>query len=192
MVALRYRIYLTLLLVVLFTYTLEGPTVCFGQTANQQAPQEVKFSARFHIEKGKQRGFVIVRADIKKGCYIYGLKQTKPLLPSKLELTKIPQLKMSGKFKADKPAKVIDNDPIFKTRVEKHVGTVQFYVPIEIASGVDPAKIQPLVLFSGQVCSDEGYCAPINKQKITAKFAGFFERQAKGFPQSSAKRQKSR
>ena len=71
---------------------------------------------------------------------------------------------------------------MFKTRVEKHTGTVQFYAPIEIAAGVDPSKLKPTIQFSGQVCSDAGYCMPIDKRKVVAKFAGFFDRQAKGLP----------
>ena len=147
-----------------------------------QSDKPVKFSARFHIEKGKTKGFLIVRAEVKKGSYIYGMNQKKPLNPSLLAATKMTEIKSFGKFKADKPPKVTENDPLFNARVEKHYGTVQFFAPVELADGVDPSKLSPVIEFSGQACSDEGYCVQIEKEKIAAKFAGFFERQAKGLP----------
>ena len=74
--------------------------------ATAVAPQKkaentpVKLSARFHVEKGKTKGFLIVRAEIKKGSYIYGLSQKKPLIPTKMVATKTPEIKSFGAFKA--------------------------------------------------------------------------------------------
>ena len=89
--------------------------ICFGlvgssvsaQTAKKTAPassaavaqtksqsdKPVKLSARFHIEKGKIKGFLIVRAEVKNGSYIYGMNQKKPMSPSQLVSVKMNEIK---------------------------------------------------------------------------------------------------
>ncbi len=154
-------------------------TPCLAQPSplpSQNSP--INLTARFHIEKAKRTGFLIVKAVVPKGSHIYSLNQTAPLSPTRLALSEMSEMRATGKFKADKESQVIENDPIFETKVEQHSGTIQFYVPIEIASDVDPGRLKPVTIFSGQVCSDEGYCIPIQNQKVSAEFAGYFERQA--------------
>lgn len=138
----------------------------------------LKMSARYHIESGSTSGFLIVKIEIPKGSYIYGLTQTKPLLPSKLTLKQNSRIQVKA-FSPDQKPKVIENDPIFKTRLEKHMGTVQFFAPIQVTGANDLDKLKPTVLFSGQVCSEQGYCQTIKNQTISAKFEGFFQREAR-------------
>ena len=116
-------------------------------------------SARFHIESGKDTGFLIVKMVIPKGSHIYGLSQKKPLSPSKLTVKNSNRLVAAKKFKTDRKPKVIENDPIFKTRVEKHMGTVQFFVPIRVDTSTEMSSLKPEVVFSGQLCSDEGFAS---------------------------------
>ena len=139
-------------------------------------------SARFHVESGKETGFLIVKMVIPKGSHIYGLNQKKPLSPSKLSVKNTNQLVAAKKFKTDRKPKVIENDPIFQTRVEKHSGTVQFFVPIRVDASTDMKTLKPEVVFSGQICSDEGFCQLVNNKTVKAEFAGFFQRQAKKLP----------
>ena len=107
------------------------------------------------------------------------MTQTKPLMPSKLAIKPSKEFAIGKKFKSDKQPKVIEKDPLFQARLEKHTGTVQFYVPIRMTNVTNLKSIQPEVTFSGQLCSDAGYCVPIKGITAKAKFAGFFQREAK-------------
>jgi len=79
-----------------------------------------------------------------------------------------------GAFTSDKQPLVIEKDPIFNRRIEKHKGVVQFFAPIEVRPGIDLSKFTTEVTFSGQVCSDSA-CRQIKAQKVTGKFASFFD-----------------
>jgi len=143
-----------------------------------QDNDQVKMVARYHLQSGTNQGFLIVKLEIAEGSHIYSLTQSSPLRPSQLVVKQSPDFAVGKRFKADKPPTVVAQDPVFRARVEKHSGTVQFYVPIQMASAANLESVRPEVSFSGQVCSDAGYCAAISGMTTKAKFAGFFERQA--------------
>ena len=145
----------------------------------QLADNEPRLAARYHVESGTNRGYLIVKAEMPVGSYIYGIYQPDESPCSKIEIAQSRQFKVLEKFKADKQAKVIVKDPVFESRLEKYYDVVQFYVPIELVGKVDPAEIKPMIRFTGQMCSDQGYCIPIQGKMMPAKFMGFFQRHAK-------------
>ena len=138
-----------------------------------------KISARYHIENGTNEGYMIVKIELPKGSYIYGLGQKRPLIPSKLELKTDRHISKTKSFSPDQSPKITENDPIFKTRLEKHTGVIQFYAPITVANVEQFKTYTPTVIYSGQVCSDAGFCQSIRKREVSAKFEGFFDRQAR-------------
>ena len=149
---------------------------------------DLKMSARYHIETGKDTGFLIVKMEIPKGNHIYSLTQGKPLSPSKLTVKPTKQVVAAKSFTADRKPKVIEHDPVFETRIEKHAGTVQFFVPIRVDTSANLKRVSPQVTFSGQMCSDQGFCKLINNKTIAAKFAGYYsDREAKQLPKTSRK-----
>lgn len=154
-----------------------------SSNANAVAEQhEVKtfdLSARFHLVDGKRNGVLILKADIPSGSYIYALTQSGNPPPSKIKVEVSDQFKITGKFSADRHPKVIEKDPVFGNRLEKHTKTVQFFVPIELAAGVKPESVQPQISFDGQVCSEAGSCMPIRNREVTAQFAGYFAQESK-------------
>jgi len=83
-------------------------------------------------------------------------------------------LRVISKFASEKAPTVIEKDPVFERRIEKHSGQVKFFAPIEVRPGVDLNQLSQEVQFSGQVCS-EGGCQPIRNFKANARFAGYFE-----------------
>jgi hypothetical protein len=123
-----------------------------------------------------------VKLDIPESNHIYGLNQKSPLIPSKLVVEPNDKFRVKKSFKADTEPEVVENDPVFEIRVEKHSGSVQFYVPFTIDPAVRPETLHLEVKYSGQMCSDLGFCKMINNQKVVAKFAGYFEREAKKLP----------
>jgi len=142
--------------------------------AAEQPPYQL--SGRFHLQAGTTQGYLVLECQLQPGSYIYSLTQSQPLKPTQISVTPSEQYALMGSFNPDQPAKVIEKDPVFEQRVEKHSGTVRFFVPFEIAPGVDANEVKPQLVIDGQVCSEDGFCMPINAQSVTADFAGYFER----------------
>ena len=148
------------------------------QVTGQTTDGEPSFAARYHVQSGTNQGYLIVKAQMPAGSYIYGIYQPEDCPGSMIEIAQSKQFRILDKFKADKAPKVIEKDPLFDARLEKHYDVVQFYVPIELEMNVNPSEIKPVVRFTGQMCSDQGFCVPIHGKTMPAKFMGFFERRA--------------
>ncbi len=139
----------------------------------------LSLKGRFHLVKGTNKGFLILHAKIPAGSYIYSVSQPEGgPTATKIKSPSGKSILVKGKFVADAKPLVIENDPIFKMRVEKHIDSVQFFVPIEVNPNQDPKSIRPLMNFEGQICSDAGVCTPIRNRRIAAEFAGYFKQQA--------------
>ena len=146
-----------------------------------------KISSRIHLQKGASTGYLIVKMELPKGSYIYSLTQKAPLRPSKIKVAGSKQFRLKAGFTPDRPAKVIEKDPVFEQRLEKHTEVVQFFAPVEIASGVIHKELIAEITFSGQVCNDQGFCVPIMNAKTKGKFAGYFQRTAEKRSNSQTK-----
>ena len=151
-----------------------------SSTAQDEAKNQkpYKLSSRIHLQQGSNTGYLVVKIELNKGSYIYSLNQQSPLKPSKIRVADSPQFKLKSEFNPDRPPIVIENDPVFNQRVEKHKGQIQFFASIEIAPGVDLETLSADVNFGGQVCSDAGFCMPILGARAEGRFAGHFERTA--------------
>ena len=137
-----------------------------------------QLSGRFHLQQGTSQGYLVLQCGLPPGSYIHSLTQTGDMNPSSIDVAPSQDFAVSGPFYPDSPATVIEKDPVFQQRVEKHLGKVQFFVPIQIRDGVDLSELKPVMVFSGQVCSDKGVCIPIREKTVRATFAGYFERAA--------------
>ena len=142
----------------------------------QQEQSPYRLSSRVHLQRDSNKGYLIVQVDLIEGSYIYSLTQKGAIPASKLAVAHSPLFRLTGEFGPDRPATVVAHDPVFEQRVEKHLQRVQFFAPIEIAPGADPAKILAAVTFNGQVCTDQGFCTPLRNMQLTGKFAGYFQR----------------
>jgi len=116
--------------------------------------------------------------DLDKGHYIYSVDPKGSPAPTKISVVANPAIQVRGSFAPNVQPEVNENDPVFQRRIEKHKGRVQFFIPCQLDAGVDfQASGMPVIEFNGQVCSADGVCIPISSEKITVKFAGFFERE---------------
>ena len=134
-----------------------------------------KLSTRIHLEEGGTKGYLVVKVELSPSYFVYALKQSGEAPPTKLSVGETKQFKLSGDFAPDISPEVFDDE--YLGRVEKHAKEVQFFAPIEVASGVDVSKLQYDLSFRGQVCG-ESSCLPV-KEKLTGKFAGYFKRPKK-------------
>ncbi len=146
--------------------------------SKQKPSGPYKLTSRFHVQKGTNTGYLIVKVEMPKGSYVYSTTQKEPLKPSKIQVVESNQFRIEGKFTPDRPATVVEHDPTFKQRLEKHIDSVQFFASIKIAAGVAPESLEADLKFSGQVCNERGFCVPIFGARTKAKFAGYFERAA--------------
>ncbi len=144
------------------------------QTSIQTKPYLV--TSRFHLMEGTTSGYLVVQVELGPGSYMYSLNQTGAINPTKIQVVPSDAFIIDGKFNPDRPAEVIENDPVFNQRVEKHKGKVQFFVPVKFNSVEAAGEVQPEIVLNGQVCSTEGVCLPIRDKRIKAEFGGFFGR----------------
>ena len=146
-----------------------------------------KITSRIHLQKGANKGYLVVQVELAKETYIYSLTQKGNIPPTKIQVAPSAQFRLTGTFNPDRPATVIEHDPVMNERVEKHKDKIQFFAPIEIAAGQDVATIIADVTFRGQACTNQGFCMPIPGAKAQGKFASYFERtaEAQGNSQSA-------
>ena len=157
----------------------------FGQTqtpspADSSADvesQPYQLTGRFHLQSGTNQGYLVLQVDLQPGNYINSLTQSQSgdLNPSTIKITPSDQFTTEGKFNPDQPPKVTEMDPAFQQRTEKHYGKIQFFVPFSVSKNVDLSRLQPEMIFDGQVCSDES-CIALSNKSVKATFGGYFER----------------
>lgn len=146
--------------------------------SQQESRDPWKFEGRLHLQKGTSEGYLVLQMDLDQGHYIYSVSPKGSPAPTKISVVANPSVKTRGAFAPNVPPEVNENDPVFRRRIEKHKGRVQFFVPVELDASVDfQAAGMPVIEFNGQVCSSDGVCIPISGQKVSVKFAGFFERE---------------
>ena len=156
------------------------------QIQAQKPAKPYEISSGVHLEKNSDKGYLVVQVKLKKGSHIYALTQGGNVPPTKLKLAPSKQLRLTGSFTPDLPAKVIAKDPTFGQRIEKHTGTVRFFAPVQVAPNVDLKKLAVEVQFDGQVCTNDS-CVPVRRHKTQSRFAGFFEPStAKGSARASS------
>lgn len=144
--------------------------------ANKDANSNYKISSRFHLQEGTTSGYLVVQVELQKGNYIYSLSQDGAVPPTTIRVVPSADFIVDGRFNPDRPAEVVENDPVFNQRLEKHRDKVQFFVPVKIRPTAELAEIKPEVMVNGQVCSEGGVCMPIRSRRVQAEFGGYFGR----------------
>ncbi len=161
------------------------PTARFGDAneawqaagANEtENGEQYKITSQFLILPGTNKGYLVVQVDLAKGYHIYSLTQKGPLKPTQIRVAASDQFQLTSPFRPDRNPKVMEHDPVFGQRTEKHEGSVRFLAPVQIRSGVDVSRLVAEIVLDGQICSENG-CMPINKAKVRAKFAGYIQPQ---------------
>lgn len=157
---------------------LETPADRVSKSIQQEedAKKPYKLSSRIHLQEGSTKGYLVVKLELDEGLFVYSLSQTGTVPPTKLTVGKTSLFKLTGRFSPDTPAKKTAKDPWLGHAVEKHSKLVQFFAPIELASGIDATKLKANISFNGQICGSSS-CLPL-EEKISAKFAGYFTKPA--------------
>lgn len=161
-----------------------------GETTDD-AKKPFRLSSRFHLKKGSDEGYLIVKFELPKKSYIYSLTQPEGFVKTKITVAASPHFSLIGKqtFTPDQKPKIIERDPDFGKRLEKHSGVVQFFVPIKLKKTIAANQLLIKCEVDGQICN-ETTCLPISSKKTTAKFAGFFDpsNEKTGVPQKTTPR----
>ncbi len=153
-----------------------------GAQTTEKINAPYRLSGRFHLQKATNTGYLVLECELPKGSYIYSLTQKGAVKPTVIKVSPSNAFATSGKFIPDRQPKIVEEDPVFEQRLEKHTGKVQFFVPMQLQSNIDPLTLQPELTFDGQVCSSNGVCMPIRNKTVKAKFAGYFQRTAENPP----------
>ena len=166
-----FRAYLAVLLS--FVFTTMAQTQSAPPAQQEQEETEIRFKATYQIEEGTQNGWLVLSVELAPGSYIYSLTQQKNPPPSKIKVTESEHFSLLETFRPDREPVVVEEDPVFGTRVEKHYELVTFFVPLQVAAGIDVEKLAIDLKFHGQVCSEKG-CRPLRDVTVPVDFAGFY------------------
>ena len=104
----------------------------------------VKASAVFTAPAGGKPAILYITAEMAPGWHIYSITQPPGgPIKSRIKLAASGDYKIAGDFKPIQPPEVHHYDDIWPgLPVEEHEGSVTWSAPIELAAGVDPAKLQ--------------------------------------------------
>jgi hypothetical protein len=160
--------------------TASGQGVSFPKFGRKKAvqPQQQpwKFQGRLHLQQGSTEGYIVLQIDLAPNHYIYSVSPDGSPAPTKIGIVPSPSVKTGSSFSPDQPPKVIENDPVFQRRIEKHTDRVQFFVPCKLDPNADYKLTGlPVIEFNGQICSKDGVCIPVRGKKIPVEFAGFYQ-----------------
>jgi thiol:disulfide interchange protein len=183
----RYRL-ATALLTSLFWFAAATPSLAqlepggtdaggdlFGKRPGAAAPADkphVAIDAQFTAPAPGKSGRLFVTAVIDHGWHIYSITQPtsekgNPIV-TKIEIKPTQGVRVVGPFKASvAPTRKTEPDAYEDLPIEQHEGTVTWYAPLELDSGVDPAKLKITGTFSCGACDAVG-CAPPQETAFTA------------------------
>lgn len=152
-----------------------------SKTPDQQTQKPWKFEGRLHLQQDSTEGYIVLQIDLAPGHYIYSVSPEGSPAPTKISIVPSASVQTADTFSPDQPPAVIENDPIFERRIEKHTERVQFFVPCRLDPHADYKLTGlPVIEFNGQVCSTDGVCIPIRNHKIAVQFAGYFQQESAG------------
>ena len=105
---------------------------------------------------------LMITVKIEPGWHVYSI--TQPAggpQRAKIEVTPSPQFRLIGPFGSfPEPTKHIDQVAWVGLELQEHENQVTWYAPIELAAGVDPAKVEIDGSVKLQVCKES--CVPVN------------------------------
>ncbi len=136
--------------------------------------QDLVLAAEFRLAEGSREGRLSVIATIGPGWHLYSVTQKAGgPMRSVMKVAPSDQYEVMGEFRPNTPPNIKTYE-FFKVPAEEHDGEVIWTAPIRLNESVDPANLQIMIDFEGQVCQDDGVCLP-KTETLTAEFAGTYE-----------------
>ncbi len=132
----------------------------FGTPAGQ-TKGPVTAHARFTAPSADRPGYLLVTATIQPGWHIYSITQAEGgPIASKIEIAALsPGVRIADKFRPSVAPDAKKEELFDNMVVETHHGTVTWYAPLELAAGVDPARLRIAGKLTVQSC-DANSCLP--------------------------------
>ncbi len=143
--------------------------------ATKPADNPIELKAWIVSEPGKRSGYLVVAAKLSTESYLYALTQ-EGVSATKIEVATHDGFEINGAFRPTKPPILVEKDPVFGERQEKHFGEIEFFLPIKIAPGQTPEDLKIDVRLNGQVCTGDSSCIPIRDRVIQARFGDYLLR----------------
>ena len=131
----------------------------FG-SGSAEAKKVVAVQSQFTAPTADTPGRLFITATISSGWHIYSITQPPGgPLATKIEVNPSPDFRLAGEFRPSARPDT-SKDPAFDNlTVESHHGIVTWYAPLELAPGVDPAKLEIRGKVTVQAC-DANSCVP--------------------------------
>jgi thiol:disulfide interchange protein len=135
------------------------------------AAESATLKAQVAPATGDRPALLLLNVKIAPGKHAYSLTQPPGgPLPARIEFEPSRDYRVLTPFRADPPANSRIQQGQFWNglEIQEHEGEFTWFVPIEIAAGVDPAKLAVRGNVEMSVCESGGYCEPVEKT-FTAK-----------------------
>ena len=113
----------------------------FSLATSACSAKHAKVAPQFAVAKDGQPARLFITATIEPGWYTYSITQKPGAAPRRTSPSGAPDFRLLGPFKFSIRRRRKAGG-CSTTRVENHRGTVTWYAPIELAAGVDPAKLK--------------------------------------------------
>lgn len=129
----------------------------------------VSVQAQFSMPNDKEPAYLFITAKIKPGWHIYSItQQSGGPTPSRIGITLPSGVSLAGDFKPSvAPERKTEPEAYGLLPIEIHHGTVFWYVPLKLASNVDPSNLRITGTFSFGAC-DIKSCLPPADVPFTA------------------------
>ncbi len=148
-----------------------APIRPLGEPESKAQQEKVKATAEFSLPDAQGKSVLSVTAKVAKGWHIYSVTQAKGgPVATKIKLDESRTFKAPEQFKPTKAPEVHEYPEAWKgLKVEEHQGSVTWQGEMELARGVDPAKLEIHGAVYAQACADQ--CIAPMSYRFVARLA---------------------
>jgi suppressor for copper-sensitivity B len=128
--------------------------------------EPAKVTAQIAPATADRPAVLVINAKIAEGRHTYSITQPPGgPLPTEIKLDPSPAYRKLDDFRAHPaPHSRIEQGIVWTgLEIQEHEGEVTWYVPIELAAGVDPSAVEVKGNIHLEVCQTGGYCEPVEK-----------------------------
>ncbi len=140
-------------------------SIFINQDASEQLPPLARYEARLVVAPGGEEAQLRITARLAEGLHTYPLTDSIGR-QTRLELAPCPWLAVAGPAQ---PARTPDEpaDPSAES-AGSYRGQIEFVVPLLVLATPPNDDWQMYVRINGLLCSDDGYCVPVQDRVLRA------------------------
>ncbi len=111
----------------------------------------------------KTEAVIFVEVVLPPGCHIYSLTQNDPR-QTRIDISQSPHASVHGPAQPSRKPDPVSADSV--DSADAYSDRVAFIVPLQLNNLPKPADLNMLVRLNGMICSDKGFCVPIQDRVV--------------------------